>query len=88
MTDGDRYNPTASGEGLAGAPHSGYDSYPQSEDPSFLPDVFQRGAEAVTGLLSDFQGVIEETVGNENHLEDPSAISEEDREKFTAFYIQ
>ena len=88
MTD-DVNSPTASGEGLAGAPHSGYDSYPQSEDPSFLPDVVQQGlgaaAGAVTGAFSWFSGAIEETVGNENHLEDPSAISQEDRDKLKPF---
>ena len=84
---GDTYNPSAPGEGVAGVPHS--DGYPPSEDPSFLPDVVQQGlgtaAGAVTGAFSWLSGAIEETVGNENHLEDPSAISQEDRDKLKPF---
>ncbi len=80
MSTGDTYNPSAPGEGLAGSPHSGYDSHPQSEDPSFLPPPSD-----AKGPVERVFGVIRDNVSESNDIEDPSAISQEDREKLQPF---
>lgn len=79
MTEGVN-SPTASGEGLAGVPHSGYDSYPQSEDPTSLPPLSD-----AKGPVERAFGAIKDDVSESNDTEDPSAISEEDRKKLQPF---